>query len=64
MAGLGGTVAGLAVQLMKISCKVCGRGFPERWPVPEPPGLLCSALMSGWMLHFEASLGECGGRQV
>ena len=46
MAGLGGAAAGLAVQLMKISCEVCGRGFPERWPVPKPPGLLCSGLMS------------------
>lgn len=39
-------------------------GFPERWPVPKPPGLLCIALMSVLDAHFEVSLRECGGRQV
>lgn len=33
---LGGAVAGLAVQLMVISGKVCDFRFPERWLVSKP----------------------------
>lgn len=62
---LGGAVAGLAVQLMVISGKLCDFRFPERWLESKPPLPSCCASLSvldvprecRWQMGWQAKAG-------